>query len=187
MIDSYLHKIEGRMVYLIMVSLLVITLLAAWLYLFKKPLAQYRQLKENRVSLELKVRGKDSLSGIIHDLEREIEAMHGKIFGSNQTMPAEEMVAEALTKLDLISANQGVTLVSVKPEPAIPLQLFVETPFSVEARGPYLSLYQWLFQVERQLAPTIVQQFTLFKNPGINAGVTMSLKLASYQPLGDPQ
>ncbi|MFQ5560311.1 MAG: hypothetical protein ACE5FU_06990, partial [Nitrospinota bacterium] len=55
MILTVLKKSEPRLVYMVLISTFSLLLLSGWLYLLKKPVKEYLQLKQNRSLLQNRV------------------------------------------------------------------------------------------------------------------------------------
>ena len=183
-LESLTEAVEPRMIYLIMVASCCLFALFSYLYLFKSPLKQYRQLHQNRTMLEAKVENSSQLSSEIASLESEIEGLNRKLQGENPPLMDREMVAHTIARLDAISATRTVSLRGVKPEVSQQVGMFKEIPFDIEVVGDYVYLYEWLRDVERQFGSMVIKQFELRPVSGSD-DLQMRMKLVSYQPMDE--
>lgn len=159
---SYLQKnFQPQMLVFLLASLLLLTITAAYLYLLKKPYSEYRQSQQTLALLENELVTGLSLSNLIEASEQSIAQLDKQLYGSSQQLPINQVIAFVIGKLDLIADKHNVKLVSVKPGSVENRQIFLELPFIIELTGQYLSLYEWLNDIEKALGPIVVKQFTI--------------------------
>jgi Tfp pilus assembly protein PilO len=178
---SYLQKnIQPKMLVFLLASLLLLTLTAAYLYLLKKPFSEYKQSQQTLVLLENELETGLSLSNLIEASQQSITELDKQLYGSSQQRPINQIIAFVIGKLDQIADKNSVKLVSVKPGNVENRQIFQELPFIIELSGSYLSLYDWLNDVENVLGPIVVKQFSISpKNSTENR--QMQLTIVSYR------
>ena len=180
--DPLTKNLEPRMIYLLMLASCCLFALFSYLYLFKIPLKQYRQLQQDRILLEAKTENSSGLTADIASLEAEIARLKRKLQGENPPTMVREMVAHTIAQLDAISANRAISLRGVKPENIQQTGMFNELPFAIEVAGGYAHLYEWLLDVERQFGSMVIEQFDI--HPGSGADdLQMKMRLVSYQPM----
>jgi len=175
-----LARVRPRLLLFVMSFLVLMVPVAAWLYLFKKPVAEYRELVRTRASLEVAIRESANLPAQMKMLTQEVALLTRRVRGEGPLLPAGQMAGHIIQQLDRLAPRYGVELVSVRPGLERNVQMFEEVPFEIEVRGSYFGLLDWLRDAEEQLAPLVVTQF------GINAGkpgeaLDMRLKMASYR------
>ncbi len=170
----------------LMATVLVLTVLAAYLYLLKPSLARYRELAQiwSPVALEDAFGRAEEAGGEIVALEQEVRELQDELYGGAAGLPLEQMESFVIDRLDRISVQRGVQLVSVKPGELSRVLMFDEMPYDVDVAGEYFALYDWLQAVEEELRPMVVKRFAM--QPGVQQdGVSMRLRLVSYRPLGE--
>jgi Tfp pilus assembly protein PilO len=152
----------------------------AWLYLFKKPVAEYRELMRTRASLQVAIRESANLPTQMQTLTQEVALLTRRVRGEGPLLPGDQMTGHIIQQLDRLAPRYGVELVSVRPGLERSAQMFQEVPFEIEVKGSYFGLFDWLRDAEEQLAPLVVTQFGISAgNPG--EALDMRLKMASYR------
>jgi hypothetical protein len=73
--NDLLNKMSPHSIYGTMVAIVVIICLAAYLYVFKKPLAEYKLLQTNTKLLEAKVESGSTISLKLETMQREIDSL----------------------------------------------------------------------------------------------------------------
>ena len=175
-----LASVRPKLLLYVMILLVLMVPVAAWLYLFKKPVAEYRELLRTRASLEVAIRESAQLPANIGTLTREITALTRRVRGEGPLLPAGQMAGHIIQQLDLLAPRYGVQLVAVRPGLERSVQMFEEVPFDIEAKGSYFGLLEWLRNAEEQLAPLVVTRFAIAAGqPG--EALNMRLKMASYR------
>lgn len=175
-----LARVRPQLLLFVMFFLVLMVPATAWLYLFKKPVAEYRELLRTRASLEVAIRESSNLPTQMQTLTREVALLTRRVRGEGPLLPAGQMAGHIIQQLDRLAPRYGVELVSVRPGVERSVQMFEEVPFEIEVRGSYLGLFDWLRDAEEQLAPLVVTQFGITAgNPG--EPLDMRLKMASYR------
>lgn len=177
-----LSRLQPRLLGLVLGATLGLTLLAGYLYVLKQPLAEYRRHQQTRQLLEGEARDGAGNAEEIRRLTAAVEALEGQLLSGSEAVPVNQMVAHIIGQLDRISANHEVELVGVKPGLRKKVFMFEEVPFEVEIKGGYFSLCDWLREVEQELGPMVVKQFTI--TPESPDDLTrIRLTMVSYRPL----
>lgn len=163
----------------LMAAILALTVLAAWLYLFKKPLKAYQQAGQTLEMLQNEVTTGISLPEQLGNTQQSIKTLQQQLYGLAPTLPPHQKIAFVIGQLGALSGNHKVTLNSIKPGEVNPVFMFQELPFSIEISGTYFSLFAWLQQVEQELGPITVKDFDL-QPELLGDKVRMKLTLVSY-------
>ncbi len=180
--DEMLKKIPERQVYLVCVAIIVMTLLASYLYLFKNQVKGYSDLKHDRLFLQSKVVSRGNLAEEINKLKDQVEVLSTRLHGRSSNIPTNKLIAHNINQLDKLSNRHAVQLESVKPGISKRVEMFDEIPLSIRVTGSYFNLYKWLHDVEIELGPMVVKQFdmTPYRDPKKQI---MNLKMVSYVPV----
>ena len=165
---------------LLMASIFALTLTASYLYLFKTPFKDYLQLQQKLDLLKEEIHTGIPLSKQIESSEASVLSLKKKLYGENPQLPVNQKMASVIGQLDTISAGHHVNLIAIKPGEVTQLFLFQELPFNIEITGSYFSLFNWLYQVEKDLGPIVVKEFDISPE-STTANLNMKLTLASYQ------
>ena len=180
MLDKIINRTQPGFIYGALAAMLVLVVLFAYLYLLKKPLAEYGQMKERRILLQATVDSGAQLANDISDRRRQVDALTQRFHGQSPLLPVNQMIAHTIDRLDSISSRHAIQLISVTPDKAQPTNIFEEIPFTIEVRGNYQGLVDWLRRVEQDLTPMVVNHFEITPQTGLDL-LTMRLKMVSYR------
>jgi Tfp pilus assembly protein PilO len=178
MIKYLQQQVQPSMLLLLMASIIALTLMAAYLYLFKQPLKEYRQLHQKLELLKDEIQTGIPVSKQIDNTEKNLLELKNKLYGTAPQLPINQKIASVIGQLDTISSGQKVNLTSIKPGEVTQLFLLQEQPFTIEISGSYFSLFNWLYQVEEELGPILVKEFDISSD---TSKLRMKLTLVSYQ------
>ena len=166
-----------------MVAVLVLTLLAGYLYLLGPSITRYRELvrasSENALENALESARAGAIA--ITATQDEIASIRKELYGGASELAPEKLESFVIDRLDRISVQRDVSLMSVTPDDPASVLMFDEFPYEVDVAGDYFALYAWLQDVEEELRPMIVKQFALDPE-GKGGRVKMKLRLVSYRP-----
>ena len=124
------------------------------------------------------------------ELERHLQERYEKIddlrfrlYGDMANLPARQVEAYIIGRLQRISWNNDVELVSVEPGTGERVQIFQEILFDVQLAGQYEDLYHWLWEARNDLGYVVVKEYGLKRqdNDDKEPLLTANLSLASYR------
>lgn len=168
------------------VFLVGLTLLGSYLYLFKPPIAEYRQLKQTRAVLAVEAKSAVHQAAELDALKQELERLHQRLYGGDGRLPAKHIEAYIVGQLDQISARHEVQLVSVTPGAGQEVAMFQEIPFDIKITGDLFSLFEWLHELEKGVGPITVKQFEITPEAAFKR-LSMKLTMVSYRAVGEVQ
>ena len=163
-----------------LVFLLLLTMLAGYLYVLKKPFLALRQSEQTLMLLENEVQTGVPLQNQIVSFQKHVAQLDKELRGTGPQLPTNQMIAFVIGQLDAIASDHTVKLISIKPGATEELFTFQVLPFHVELSADYFSLFNWLTEVEQQLGPIVIKKFTL-RNEGATKQRRMGITLVSYQ------
>lgn len=159
---------------------------AGWLYLLRPDFTAYRDLASKRaLAAQGVLADPEAAEAQIVQLQSHIEDLENRLYGGSARVPTRETESFVIDSLDRISGQRGTSLVSVKPGEPGTVLMFEELPYDVKVTGPYLSLYEWLQDVENDLRPMVVKQFSMAPARGSDH-VSLDLRLVAYRSGGQP-
>ena len=174
------QQVQPRILAIMLVLLLLLTVLAGYLYVLKKPFLALRQFDQTLMLLENEVKTGVPLENQIVSFQKHIAQLDKDLRGTGPQLPTNQMIAFVIGQLDTIADQHAVKLISIKPGATEELFTFQVLPFHVELSADYYSLFDWLTEVEQQLGPIVIKKFTLRKE-GSTKQRRMSITLVSYQ------
>ena len=137
---------------------------------------------------EVRVLRDASVDGL--ELDRHLEEQHARLedlryrlYGDMANLPVEQVEAYIIGRLQRISWNNGVELVSVEPSTGDRVQIFQEMLFNVQLVGQYKDLYGWLWDARSDLGYVVVKEYGLTRHNSDDAEpmLVADLSLASYR------
>jgi len=124
------------------------------------------------------------------ELERHLQEQHAKIeelrfrlHGDMANLPVRQVEAYIIGRLQKVSWNNAVELVSVEPAIGERVQIFQEILFNVRLVGQYDDLYHWLRETREDLGYVVVKEYALTRHDNEDDGplLAANLSLASYR------
>ena len=104
--------------------------------------------------------------------------------GDASNLPAKQMEAFVIGRLQTISWRNDVVLVSVRPREGTPLNQFRELIFDVELEGDYFDFFDWLRDIGEELGFVVVKRFEISKSNrsgAEKAPLEVDLTMAAYR------
>jgi len=163
-----------RLTLLLLAVVLALAALAQGMYLLWP---QYKQWQEQRASEELlqrATRDNGNLEQQILQQRQRIDALNQQLYGELTGLPEEQIESFLVGRLQNISWNTGVELISVVPGSGKRIQNFRETLFHVRLQARYRDFFAWLQQVREDLGYSIIQRFELSPLPGQTGAAELS-------------
>lgn len=112
-----------------------------------------------------------------------IDDLRFRLYGDMANLPARQVEAYIIGRLQRISWNNDVELVSVEPGTGERVQIFQEMLFDVQLAGQYEDLYRWLWEARNDLGYVVVKEYGLKRqdNDDQEPLLIANLSLASYR------
>ena len=180
-----LQGLDLRQLRLIGIGLIALLLAALLMYLV---LPQWRAYQATSASLALLQRGATdgaSLQSQLTGLRTQVERLETTLNGDASSLPAKQMEAFVIGRLQNISWRNDMVLVGVQPREGVPLNQFRELVFDVELRGSYFDFFRWLQDSNRELGFVVVKRFEIAagnRNPGNEQQrLQIRLTMAAYR------
>lgn len=184
-LDRLLREARPQTLLMGMAAIAALTLLAGHLYVVKPSLARIEALETGgtRATVESLRSEAEEADRSIGATQLQLEQLRRRLFGGPSDLPPEKVESYIVDRLDRISARHAVELVSVKPGDAKRVLMFDELLYEVEVKGEFFALVAWLWELEDELRPLVVNGFDM-RPTARGAWVGMKLRLASYRPAG---
>lgn len=124
------------------------------------------------------------------ELDRRLKDQHARneelghrLHGDMANLPARQVESYILGQLQMLSWNNNVELVSVRPSAGEQVKVFQEMLFRVELAGQYGDLYRWLWEARRDLGFVVVKELSLRRSDDVDEEPMLyaNLNLASYR------
>lgn len=117
--------------------------------------------------------------------QAEIEELRYRLQGDMSNLPAKQVESYIIGRLQKVSWNNNVELVSVQPASGDQVQVFQEMLFKVQLIGNYADLYGWLWEARHELGFVVVKELSLKRHDEVDDEPLLhaSLNLASYRTI----
>lgn len=111
------------------------------------------------------------------------EELQRRLLGDTANLPERQVEAYIIGRLQRVSWNNDIELVSVEPATGERLQVFQEMLFNVRLAGQYDDLYQWLLEARGELGFVVVKEYALKRQDAVDQTPRLlaELSLASYR------
>lgn len=120
------------------------------------------------------------LSHQIDRLRQDVDALEKQLHGDLAGLPAKEVEAYIIGRLQAISWRNRVDLVGVEPGDGEDIETFRELLFKVRLHGDYFDLYTWLRDLGEELGFIVIKQYEMSPinqnepNPELEAELTIA-------------
>ena len=114
-----------------------------------------------------------------------IDELKYRLHGDMANLPVKQVEAFIIGRLQKISWNNNIELVSVKPASGDRVQTFQEILFNVRLAGHYEDLYRWLVEARNDLGYVVIKEYGMTRNDNDdeNPLLLAELSLASYRAI----
>ncbi len=135
--------------------------------------------------LEAAAQDDSALEQLLRDESAVLEELRRRLYGDMADLPVRQVEAYIIGRLQEVSWDSGVELVSVEPAMGQQVQVFQELLFNVELVGEYHDLYAWLWDVRNELGYVVVKEYSLSRQDNLDEEPALSarLSLASYRAI----
>lgn len=125
----------------------------------------------------------DELDKHLQEQHARIEDLKYRLHGDMANLPVRQVEAYIIGRLQRVSWNNDVELVSVEPATGERVQIFQEMLFNVRLVGQYDDLYRWLWETRTDLGYVVVKEYGLTRqdNDDEEPLLVADLSLASYR------
>lgn len=144
---------------------------------------QYSQLSHTQGMMEQVVNNETGVEGERSRIQAEISRLKTQVEGDLASLPAQQMEAHIVERLQSISWRNEVELGSLKPVQGAKNEQYNEMLFQVELAGSYFHLVDWLRDLAHELGFVVVKehQLQLQASTRIKPVVSAKLSLAAYR------
>ncbi len=181
--NELLNKLSDRHLLLALNGAVVLLAVACFMYLvlpMVKANGQQQKLLGSLQHVEVSGQG---LATQLTEVRQRVSDLERELHGDMINLPAKEMEAYIIGRLQTISWRNEIQLVAVEPLSGGNFDPFQEILFKIELTGDYHDLYQWLTDAGRELGFVVVKEYAMQplqtdeNIPNLSATLTM----ASYR------
>lgn len=180
---DFIDQLDARQQRLVAAGTLLLIVTALFMYVLLPQMKAYKTAIDARAVLVGAAQEGREVSAQLESLRAEVAALQKELHGDMANLPAEEMEAYIIGRLQDVSWRNDVELVSVKPDSGETVQIFKESLFRVDLVGNYFDLYAWLGNVAEELGFVVVKEYEMKPQQNIpdDPILNVRLMLASYR------
>jgi Tfp pilus assembly protein PilO len=181
--DALLTSIRPRVLLLVMVSLVLLVAGALCANVLMPQYKDYRKADRDRAELARVVGSGEALRKQISGLRADVDHLTRRLHGDMANLPDNQLEAFIIGRLQRISWQNSVELVSVKPRDGQVVQVFREMLFDVEISGDYFDLFVWLQSLAKELGFVVVKRYIIrpLESGKGSPRLSATLTIASYR------
>jgi Tfp pilus assembly protein PilO len=177
--DAILEKTEPRMLAIGLVMIVLLASMVQVTYLLWPEVKRYQALVASQELLSGAVNDDE---GVLQALERargEVKSLEHALHGDMAGLPAQQMESYIIGRLQKVSWQTNVDLISVKPGRGEQVQNFQESLFDIQIHARYRDFHHWLQMIGRELGFIVVKKFRIHpreqdaKDPMLDINLTM--------------
>lgn len=181
---DFFETAEPRVVAMLLAGVVLLVLVVETTYLLWPQVKSYRDLSSSHQLLEQAATSGDSLSQQLERIDAEVRELSRELHGDMARLPARQMESFIIGRLQKVSWNTDVELVSVQPGSGRQVQNFRESLFEVRLNARYQDFFDWLQMVNDELGYIVVKKFEIDSGSPEdidNPVLSLSLTLVSYR------
>jgi len=177
--ESLLEKTDARTLMLGIGGGALLLVTALVMYVLWPQIQAYREASASQQILLQAAPGDGGLTEQLEQVREEVSALSRKLHGDMAGLPAKQMEAFIIGRLQAISWDNGVRLVSVKPGVGEKIQDFQERLFDIQLQARYGDFYRWLNAIGNDLGFIVVKKYHINpreqkdKNPELDIRLTI--------------
>lgn len=181
--QDMLNKISLSQLRLLTIGVAAIVL-ASMIVGMLVPTAKEMLAASNTVDI-LKAASQDGkeLERHLREEDQKIQNLKFRLYGDMANLPVKQVEAYIIGRLQEMSWENKVELVSVEPALGEQVKIFQEMLFNVQLVGQYDDLYRWLWDVRNDLGFVVIKEYRLSRRDDSDDEPTLlaDLSLASYR------
>jgi Tfp pilus assembly protein PilO len=183
--QKYLARLKLRELWLVGGGVLMLLVAALLTRAVRPALNAYRSAQSAASTLSAEA-AEPGLDPQLAQENEQVGELGQRLHGEMADVPARELEAVVVGRLQSVSWRHGVELASVRPGRGEEVQSFEELLFDVELNGRYADLYAWLEDLHQVLGFVAIKSIAIQRadDEGPTPRLRATLTLASYRALG---
>ena len=166
--------------------LAVIVLLLITLQVLYLLWPQIKQFNKSNNSFQLLQRAVSSSEGLEQQLVKtgaDVQSLGHRLHGDMADLPAKQMQSYIIGRLQKVSWETNVELISVKPGDGKKVQIFQESLFDVKLNASYFDLFRWLQNIGRDLVSIVIKKYDIqpMGSALFDPALKITLTMVSYR------
>lgn len=182
-LSDAINRLEPRQFYTLLGGSLLLLIAAAASYVV---LPQFKQLQKQLAANNALVPpslSADDMKEVLRRKDAAIVERARQLRGDMANLPAREIEANVIDRLQNLAWRNDVVLEGVKPVLGQEIDPFQELLFTLELRGRYHALFRWLQQLRKELGSVVIKEYhmTRIDKAGVDPELRVKIVIASYR------
>jgi hypothetical protein len=158
---DYLETAEPRTAAMLLAAVVLLTCAVLVTYLLWPQVKAFSAVNESHHLMLNAVNSSDDLEHQIAKVKTEVDTLAHQLHGDMAKLPAKQLESYIIGRLQEISWQTDVELISVKPDVGQRVQMFQESLFDVEIHAGYFDFFNWLQTIGRELGFIVVKKYEI--------------------------
>ncbi|MCU7922711.1 MAG: type 4a pilus biogenesis protein PilO [Candidatus Thiodiazotropha sp. (ex Dulcina madagascariensis)] len=158
---DFLETSDPRMVGMMLGATVLLSSAVLIAYLLWPQIKAFSAVKESHNIMLNVVNSSDGLEQQIVKVKTEVDSLAHQLHGDMAKLPAKQLESYIIGRLQKISWEADVELISVKPGVGQRVQMFQESLFEVEIHAGYFNFFNWLQTIGRELGFIVVKKYEI--------------------------
>jgi hypothetical protein len=177
--NDFLETSEPRTVAMMLAAVVLLASAVLITYILWPQIKAFSSVNGSHNLMLSTVNGSDDLEHQIAKVKTEVDSMAHQLHGDMAKLPAKQLESYIIGRLQKISWETDVELISVKPDVGQRVQMFQESLFDVEINAGYFDFFNWLQAISRELGFIVVKKYEInvqdkaLQNPKLKITLTM--------------
>ena len=179
------EKIEPRMLLMMMAGIVLLISVLLVSSLVVPEFKEYRSVTKAEALLESTAKSGNELKALFAATQQEIDQLEHTLHGEMADLPLNQLESFIIGKLQKISWQNGIELVSVRPGKGEEVQKFKEILFDVELSGKYFDFFKWLNTLSQDLGLVVIKTCDIApsQNNESDPELIVRLTMVSYRAI----
>lgn len=184
---AWLARLELRQLWMLGAGVIVLLAAALATHGVWPQLKAWRAAGDALAAIESQAATDPPVAEVLAAESAQVIALSERLRGAMTDVPARELEAVVMGRLQRVSSRHDVELTSVRPGRGEPVDAFEQLLFDVELSGRYADLYAWLKDLRSELDFVVIERYAMERLPddaSDDPQLRASLTLASYRAVG---
>lgn len=185
--DDLMNQAEPRTLLLGLGVIVLLVCALQVLYVLWPQFKQFNELSESHRILVGAASGEDGLLQELDQTRAEVERLQHRLHGDMAGLPAQQMESYIIGRLQKVSWDTDVELISVQPSVGQQVQNFQERLFEIQIHARYYDFFAWLRQIGRELGFIVVKKYRIHPQDQALADPVLGIRLTmvSYRMMSE--
>jgi Tfp pilus assembly protein PilO len=180
---EFIDTAEPRIVAIILGSIILLITAIQISYLLWPEIKDFNAVSKSHTVLLGVANSSEGLDQQLEKAKSEVQTLARQLHGDMAGLPARQMESYIIGRLQKVSWDTGVDLISVKPGEGQKVQMFQESLFEVEIHAAYFDFFNWLRTIGQELGFIVVKKYDIQPEDRelLNPKLSIVLTMVSYR------